>query len=402
MPATNPASRRAGLAIGAVAAVGGAASAVASVGAAAYVARRVLTPDRRRPDDTQIFAVGDDTITMNHTVNTVDAGRYGVWLDRGEGHARVGEVVSVDHAAGRVTRRLLGVDYGRLTPSFARWNQYYFGSRPDTSLGIHSDDVLIPAEIGDLAAWRIPATDHHTGSWAVLVHGRGARREECLRAVRVLHDLGLTCLVPMYRNDIGAPPSPDGRYNLGLSEWRDVEAAMLYAVQQGARDLVLVGWSMGGAIVLQTLDRSWLSSRVRAAVLDAPVIDWTDVLRHQGALNAVPGAVGTLSRALLGRRSARRLVGVHEALDVAETNWVARAGELRHPLLLIHSEDDEFVPYGPSAALAATRPDLVRYEAWRGARHTKEWNVDPRRFNRVVAQFVSDQAIGGAGQLRPT
>ena len=234
----------------------------------------------------------------------------------------------------------------------------------------------------------MPADTGRNRRWAVLVHGRGARREECLRAVPVLHRAGFDCLVPMYRNDIGAPASPDGRYNLGLSEWRDVEAAMVHAIDHGAEEVVLVGWSMGGAIVLQALVRSWLADRVTRVVLDAPVVDWADVLRHQAALNRVPGPVGALGRSLIGRRSARRLVGVHEPIDVAETDWVARADELAHPVLLIHSEDDEFVPAGPSAALAAKRPDLVRYEPWRGARHTKEWNQDPQRWEQVVADFL--------------
>jgi alpha-beta hydrolase superfamily lysophospholipase len=207
--------------------------------------------------------------------------------------------------------------------------------------------------------------------------------------VPVTHELGYTTLIPMYRNDIGAPASPDGRYNLGLSEWRDVEAAMIHAVEAGARDIVLAGWSMGGAIVLQTLDRSWLSGRVSRVVLDAPVIDWADVLRHHAAANRVPAPVGAMSRTLMGRRSARRLVGVHEPIDVAQTDWVRRSEELTHPMLLVHSEDDEFVPVGPSAALAAKRPDLVTYEPWRDARHTKEWNVDAERWDDVVRRFLA-------------
>jgi len=160
----------------------------------------------------------------------------------------------------------------------------------------------------------------------------------------------------------------------------------------GAQEIVLFGWSMGAAIVLQTLDRSWLSDRVTAVVLDAPVIDWADVLRHHGALHKIPGPIGSLSRSLIGHRWARRLVGVHEPIDVALTNWEHRADELKHPTLLIHSLDDEFVPAGPSISLAAKRPDLVRFEPWREARHTKEWNVDPERWDAVVRAFLAEKS----------
>lgn len=391
--------RKGALAAGAASAIMAGVSAAGSIGAATYFARRVVTPDPRRPDDTEILAVAGDRVTLGLTAETAVRGRYGLWLDGGEGHARVGEILDVDHERGRVTRRVEGVDFGRLTVGFARWNQYHYAGSPQDAFGLATRDVRVHAELGDLPAWLVPGAPSAAGAgdrWAILVHGRGARREECLRMVPVTYELGYTTLIPMYRNDIGAPPSPDGRYNLGLSEWRDVESAMMHAVEAGAREIVLAGWSMGGAIVLQTLDRSWLSARVSRVVLDAPVIDWSDVLRHHAAANRVPAPVGAMSRALMGRRSARRLVGVHEPIDVARTDWVRRCDELTHPMLLVHSEDDEFVPVGPSAALAARRPDLVTYEPWRDARHTKEWNVDSGRWEEAVRAFLAPACDRGA------
>ncbi len=366
-------------------------SAAGTVGAATYFARKVLTPDRLKPDDTQILAVEADSVTLQLSVDTVQPGRYGLWFDDGQGHAKVGAVLEVDEVAGRVRRVLEVVDTGELRTGSGRWNQYYFAGRPQEALGLSSRDVEITTELGILAAWEVPAADEAAGRWAILVHGRGAPREECLRAVPVLHDLGFTALIPMYRNDIGAPSSSDGRYSLGLSEWRDLEAALLHAVDAGAQQVVLFGWSMGGAIILQTLDRSWLSDRVTAVVLDAPVIDWADVLRHHGAMHKIPGPIGSLGRSLIGRSWARRLVGVHQPIDVALTNWEHRADELKHPTLLIHSLADEFVPVGPSVSLAAKRPDLVRFEPWQEGRHTKEWNVDPERWDAVVRAFLTER-----------
>jgi len=371
-------------------------SAAGAVGVATYFARKVVTPDRLKSDDTQILSVQDDALTLGLTPETGQPGRYGLWFDGGRGHARVGAILDVDQALGRVRRVLEGVDCGELDVGPSRWNQYYFTGSPQDALGLQCLDVDVDSEIGMLAAWLVPAdlqraaSGGDKGRWAILVHGRGAERGECLRAVPVLHDLDFTVLIPTYRNDIGAPPSSDGRYSLGLSEWRDCEAAVLYALEAGAQEVVLFGWSMGGAIVLQMLDRSWLSDRVKAVVLDSPVIDWADVLRHHGALNKIPGPIGSLSRSLIGHRWARRLVGVHEPIDVALTNWENRSGELKHRTLLIHSLDDEFVPAGPSISLAAKRPDLVHFEPWQQARHTKEWNVDPERWDAVVREFLTD------------
>jgi alpha/beta superfamily hydrolase len=59
-------------------------------------------------------------------------------------------------------------------------------------------------------------------------------------------ELGLHCLIITYRNDLGALASPDGFHWYGLSEWRDLEGAARYAVEHGAENLILVGYSMGG------------------------------------------------------------------------------------------------------------------------------------------------------------
>ncbi|PRY54680.1 hypothetical protein BCF74_12411 [Knoellia remsis] len=381
---------RAGRAAAAVGATTTAASAVGSLAGAAYFARRVLTPERERPDDTEVLEVRDGgrRVLLSATPETVVPGRYGLWLDGGAGHVRLGDLTDADVAEGTVERKVLGVDVGTLEPGGARFDGYFYSGTPRSALGLPFENVEIDGELGSMPAWLVPPAAGDGRRWAVLVHGRGARREETLRALPTLHRAGWTSLVPTYRNDPGVPAGPDGRYNLGLSEWRDIESAIAYAVPAGAREVVLFGWSMGGAIVLQVLDRSELADRVSRVVLDGPVIDWGDVIDHHARLHRVPGTVSALSRSMMGSRWGKRLVGVHESVDVARTDWVRRADELRHPMLLIHSADDEFVPVGPSRLLAQHRPDLVTFEEWRVARHCKEWNTDVPRWERVVADYL--------------
>jgi pimeloyl-ACP methyl ester carboxylesterase len=363
-------------------------AATGSVAAAAYFARRVLTPDELQPDDVVILDHDDSTVTFASGPDPLVSGRYGVWLDGGLGHARVGDIVAQD--AGSVTRRLIAVDRGTLGSGPARWNQYYYWDRPSVSLGLPDEDVSILSDVGTLPGWVVRPEGGRTGDdWAVLVHGRGARKEETLRAVPVLRRAGWTSLVTAYRNDRDAPKGPDGRYNLGLSEWRDVEASMAYAVSHGARRIVLFGWSMGGAVVLQALDLSPLSDRVVGVVLDSAVIDWGVVLRHHGRLHRMPKPLVRVATDLMGSAGSRRLVGVREPIDVARTDWVARADELDRPMLVIHSDGDDFVPIGPAVALAGRRPDIVRLERWDTARHCREWNYDTGRWERVVREFVT-------------
>ncbi len=370
-------------------------SAVSSLSIATYFVRRIITPELEKPDNVDVVSVSKDegTVTLRAEPHTVATGRYGLWLAGGTGHARLGAVVDQDTSSRRVsehtvTRAVLGVDAGEMTPGPARWNAYFYCGTPGSAFGLDYDDVLVRSDIGDLPAWRV-RPDSDDGRWAILVHGRSARREETLRAIPVLHRLGFTALVPMYRNDEGAPASIDGRYNLGLSEWRDVEAAIRYAALHGARDIALVGWSMGAGIVLQTLDRSAMAGWVDRVVLDGPVIDWGDVISYQAEVNNLPPLVGGLAKNLLRRRVTRRLVGIAEPIDIGVTNWVSRSAELAHPILLVHSAADDVVPHGPSVELAAARPDLVRLALWDEALHCREWNTDPERWESLVAEFLT-------------
>ena len=392
-------------------------SAAAVSGLAAFFVRRVVTPVHERPDDVRVLAVdaagtGPDgpVVTVTADAQTRARGRYVLLLDAGRRAAQVGDVVREERGA--VVRRLLSVPDGGITPGPARWSGSVHVGDPTASLGLPHEDVLVPTPLGGLPAWFVPAprarssgaADQPSGTadrppstggeptgadvWAVLVHGRGATREECLRAVPLLHRLGLPCLVPAYRNDADAPVEAASHYGLGDTEWLDVEAAVLHALDHGAREVVLVGWSMGGAIVLQLATRSWTADRVRALVLDSPVVDWRDVLEHAARSNKLPQLAGRLGIAMLARPEARALLGVSAPIDITRLDWVVRADELRLPLLLLHAGDDDVVPIGPSRRLAAARPDLVVFRDFPGAQHIKEWNADPDRWEREVARFL--------------
>ena len=413
VPAPEPAQTfRRGLLAGAGVAGGALLGGAVSMGTATYFAHRIITPEHEKKDDTHIVSFTQDTVTLRASPWTTAKGRYGIWLDRGQGHARVGEVMEPDsqssgaqagaEGAGSaksdnsgngkqatVTRRLLGVDMGELAVGSARWNSYFYCGDPSSALGLEHTDVHVASDVGDLPTWRVdPVPGTENGDWAILVHGRSAMREETLRAIPVLHGLGYTCLVPKYRNDLGAPPSADGRYSLGLSEWNDIDAAMRYALAHGARRLVIVGWSMGGAIVLQALNRSGVAHRVHRVVLNGPVIDWGSVLAHQADLHFIPRPIDHLARRMMRSTLSKHLLRVAEPVDVAATNWVDRADEVSHRMFIIHSKTDDTVPFGPSQDLARRRPGLVHTFVWPQARHCQEWNTNPALWEDLVASFL--------------
>jgi len=352
----------------------------------AIVARTVLIPPSRREDDVRILGVDVERgrIRLSATGDSVLPGEYSLWFSGDTGHARVGEIITTDRFG--VTRELLSVDFGDLLRArrgrFSGW--FWLSPR---GLGLPYENVTVPTPLGPAPAWHLPPAAE-SDRWVIQVHGRAVRKAETLRAVAPFRDSGYHALLVSYRNDGEAPRSADYRYALGDREWVDVDAAMAYAIARGAREIVLMGWSMGGATVLQALTRSPRAALVTGVVLDSPVVDWIATLEFQAKLRRLPSPVRWGVYTLIRSRWGRVVTGLAEPLDFERMDFVTRAAELDRPILLLHSIDDGFVPSTASSALAAARPDLVTFEEFTVARHTKLWNYDRTRWEDAIRNWV--------------
>ena len=363
---------------------------VAVAGIAWYFSGVALAVDHSAFRPHLVQRVHDGTVQLGRDADGLSAvpGRYGLTWDGG--HGTVGPVQSSD--ARSVVRPYTPVDGTPAIGTDAWVDPDYYAGDPSSALSLDHEDVQVPTDLGPMPAWYVPGAAP-TGTWVVFVHGHNGSRQESLRYLTTWHDLGLPVLVPTYRNDVGAPASPDGRSHLGDTEWRDVAAAVRLAKERGARDVVLAGWSMGGAISMRLLDDPATAATVRGVVLDSPVLDWRDTFASQGSDRGLPGWLTGL---------AARTVSLRAGIDLDAFDRPARAGALEVPVLLFHSDADDYVPDGPSKALAAARPDLVTYVDVPGARHTRAWNVDPQEYERrmtswlrsvgAVAPAVSEQA----------
>jgi len=379
-----------------IAALAGALAAVSAVWAIAslQIVRRIVTPPTRRMLDTKIVGVdlAAQTITLERTRDTELPGRYGLFTTGSEPYVKLGTVLSAD--ASTVKRKLLteiGPD-STLSGEAAFSGWYY--DKPE-QLHLPFTTELIGSAVGPCPAWLFEAGDAAT--WVIQVHGRGTTRAECLRAVPLLHALGLSVLVVSYRNDGEAPRTGGGTYALGTTEWHDVDAAIAFALRRGAQRVVLMGWSMGGAVVLQTALNSAHSDAVCGLILESPVVDWRVVLGFQAGQLRLPHPVTELALGALQGGWGRPVTHAG-GISLDSLDIVARAGELRHPILILHSDDDGYVPSDASHALAGARPDLVELQAFQVARHTKLWNYDPERWSEAIREWLTRHDLVAAGQ----
>lgn len=380
-----------------VAAAIGAGIAIGTVGVVVLTvlaARKVVTPPTRPIVQTRILEVGDGWIRLTATPETRLAGRYGLWFDDDRGHAKLGEVI--EQTSAWVRREVISLDFGTpATGMGARTGAAYYLSPRE--LGVPTRDVEISTELGPAPAWLVPAGDPGADGawraasgerWAILVHGRAAQRHEAIRAIPAFRARGWTTLTVSYRNDPGAPASPDGRYALGDREWADVEAAIRYAKRRGAKRIVLMGWSMGGALALQTITRSAVARDVESVILDSPVVDWVSTLRLQTRLNHLPMLVLPAVVGVLSNSWGRRITGQSAPIDLQRLDLVRSASLLRIPILILHSVDDGYVPIDASRALAHARPELVQLVEFVSAHHVRLWNLAPTRWELSIDTWL--------------
>jgi uncharacterized protein len=340
----------------------------------------------------QVLAVGDHSITLaRDPASPPELTEAGTWgLRWPAGYGRLGAIRAL--GADRVERA-----FTRLEGTPPRVGErsavdgYAWPADPALAAGRPAREVTYPSPLGPAPAWLVGG---RRDTWVILVHGYNAARTETLRTLATVTRLGYPALAVSYRNDPGAPHSPDGLRRWGATEWRDLEAATRYAVGHGAGGVVLAGFSMGGAVVTSFLLSSPLAARVRGVVLDAPALDLGAVI-DRGAVDRDLPVLGTPVPPAL-TEVAKGIAGLRWHLDWGQLDYVDRAGRLATPMLVFHQTGDPTVPVAISEALAAARPDLVALERFGGDGHVQAWNVDRPRYERALRAFLERVAPAAA------
>jgi alpha-beta hydrolase superfamily lysophospholipase len=349
----------------------------------------VLVPNHQDwPQEVKVEDVKPGRITLSSGHDSEQPGVYG--LDWQTGHAIVGPVLA--EGDDTVTRRLTNVR-GYLVPGIhVGLDSHVYSGDPGQALGLPFRSVGVPDPLGPMPAWLVPAApkrpaERHT--WAIVVHGHNDNRQNDLRIAPTLRRAGLTSLLISYRNDLGAPESPDGLYHLGETEWVDLQAAVRYALGHGAQRVVLVGYSMGGELITQFMQRSHLSRNVAALVLDAPVLDWRSLIEFNSEQIGLPGFLGMPVEWMIDARANPDWNSL-DALQDPE--------DFHLPILLFHSTEDKLVPISTSDDFAAELPRWVTYYRVPTVGHTESWNLNPRLYSRRLQGFLAQNLTSSGAQ----
>ena len=238
---------------------------------------------------------------------------------------------------------------------------------------------------------RIPAFDgvslraryYHLRDGAPLqieMHGyRGAAVRDFCGGHALARELGMNVLAVDQR----AHGESGGKViTFGVRERLDCQSWAQYAFLRFGPEtpIYLAGVSMGAATVLMASVLE-LPHTVRGIIADSPYTEPEAIIRKVISKDAHLPAGALLPFLRLGARLFGRF-------DLRGASALEAVGRTEIPILLIHGEDDRFVPCGMSRELAAACAGPHRLETFPGAGHGLSYIADPERYKKAVEEFM--------------
>lgn len=223
-------------------------------------------------------------------------------------------------------------------------------------IGLAFEAVRLGTADGEtLAGWYIPAPAAR--GTLLYLHGNGGNIGHRLDPIAVFHRLGLNILIIDYRG-YGAStgkPGEEGTYQDALAAWDYLTQEKRHPPDR----IVLFGESLGGSIA------AWLAARQTPAGL---------VL--YASFTSVP-------------ELAQALYPIFPAALLARYRYDTRAalGSVRCPLLILHSTDDEIIPFSHGQALLTAAREPKRLVELRGG-HNDALLLSREVYSQAVGAFL--------------
>jgi hypothetical protein len=225
-------------------------------------------------------------------------------------------------------------------------------------LGLRYEDARLVADDGTaLHGWFLPVEGSR---YTVLVcHGNAGNISHRLDRALLMHaKLKTDVFLFDYRGYGLSEGAPDEQ-----GTYRDARAALRYLITDRGIDranLIVFGESLGAAVALQMA----LEEPVRALVLEAPFTSIGDMARS--ALPFLP----------LGRLLRTRY------------DNLAKVGGLRMPLLILHGDRDNTVPFSQGRRLFEAAPEPKQFFAIPGASHNDTYVVGGDAYWQAWRDFL--------------
>jgi fermentation-respiration switch protein FrsA (DUF1100 family) len=227
-------------------------------------------------------------------------------------------------------------------------------------IGLKYEDVRFDTADGErLHGWYVPAVNAR--GVLLFFHGNAGNISHRLESIMIFNRLGLDVLIVDYRGygQSTGKPTESGTY-------RDAQAAWNYLLGERRASpgrIVIFGRSLGGAV------GAWLAAGL-------PV-------------EQRPAAVIIESSFTSGADMARRLYPIFPARLLTRLKYTVAeyAARLPCPVLVVHSRDDEIIPFAMGQAIYAAAPQPKDFIELRGDHNAGFW-ISREEYSAGLAEFL--------------
>jgi uncharacterized protein len=228
-------------------------------------------------------------------------------------------------------------------------------------IGLTYEDVWLRTEDGlRLHGWWVPATEER--GTVLFFHGNAGNISHRLLSIESFHRLGYSTFIFDYRGygQSQGRPSEAGTYLDGEAAWRYLLA------ERGipANRIALFGRSLGAAVAAAIAERE----RPAAVILES-------------TFTSVPDLGAELYPFLPVRWLAR-----------IRYDTLARVPQIAAPLLVVHSPDDEIIPFSHGRRLWEAASEPKAFLQLSGG-HNDGFVVTGERYERGIAEFLERSGL---------
>lgn len=237
----------------------------------------------------------------------------------------------------------------RLVATPSDWGLDYRSAVFDTEDGVELNGWFIPRE----SSRRV----------LLFFHGNAGNISHRGESVSIFHELGLNVFIIDYRG-YGASkgkPSEAGIYRDARAAWRYLTAELGF----GPENIIVFGRSLGGVVAAQLA----AEANPSALILESSFSSAKDVAR---------ATMPVISRLLVLR------------FDLDAASHVSRA---QCPVLILHSRDDEIIPYALGRKLFEVAPEPKRFVDLMGG-HNQAFLLSQPAYEQALGDFIAAYAAG--------
>lgn len=210
-------------------------------------------------------------------------------------------------------------------------------------------------------------------------HGyRGHCCRDCAGGFAIAKKLGFNILAVDQRSH----GRSDGRViTFGIRERQDCLRWIQWIKEKFGTEtpIILSGVSMGAATVLMASELE-LTDSVSCILADCPYSTPSAIIRKVSRDVGYPDKIA-YPFILLG-------AGIFGGFRLNECSAVAAVKNAKVPILLIHGEDDRFVPCDMSREIRAGCEDRIQLHTFPDAGHGLSYLTDPRRYEKICVDFL--------------